>query len=172
MRHFTTEHTVYKFDELSDDAKAVALESARDAENEMGFDFLSESMKYELTEHLLPKYKMTCDDAKTFYSLGYSQGDGAMFEGTIYWKSWRVEVKQSGHYYHYNSKTFWNDGSITTGKPMPSATAVKFNEEYVSLCQELEKYGYAEIEYQLSDEALTENIEANEYEFYADGKQA
>lgn len=170
MRHFTTEHTVYSFDELTDDAKQKAIESQHEFEYEMLDGWLPDEMQYKLNE-LLPLYGMTCDDAKAFYSLGYSQGDGAMFEGTIFWKAWRVEVKQSGHYYHYNSKTFWNTESVKTGKDMPNKTAVEFNDLYVELCKELAKAGYSAIEGATTDESLADNIRMNEYEFYADGRQ-
>lgn len=169
MRTFTTTHTVYTYDELSDQAKEKARQWWIDG---LEYDDLSDAMSEHLTEVLLPKYKMQCDDAKVYYSLSYSQGDGAMFEGTVYWKSWRVDVRQSGHYYHYNSKTFWNTESVKTGKDMPDETAKLFNEQYVALCQELEKYGYDYIEYEQETEVIEDNIRANEYEFYEDGKIA
>jgi hypothetical protein len=151
MRTFTTEHTVYNFNELSKEAQAVAIEKQREFENEVMNDWLSDDLAYKL-EELLKQHKMKCDDPKIYYSLNYCQGDGAMFEGTIYWKSWKVEARQSGHYYHYNSKTFWNTESVKTGRDMPDETAKIFNDEYVAICQELEKYGYDCIETALSSQ--------------------
>jgi hypothetical protein len=173
MRTFTTTHTVYAFDELSKEAKQKAIDEHREFEWEVGMEWLTDDMQNYLTEVLLPKYKMKCDDAKVFYRLSYSQGDGAMFTGNVQWKSWQCEVKQNGHYYHYNSKQFWNFQSIKTGRePKSNQTENDFNDAYVSLCQELERYGYDQIEYATSDETIIENIKANEYEFYSDGSMA
>ncbi len=36
----------------------------------------------------------------------------AAFEGTIYWKAWQADIKQSGHYYHYNSKNIEVDTRV------------------------------------------------------------
>lgn len=171
MRTFTTTHTVYTFDELSDEAKQKAIEKQRDFENEYGLKhWLPDEMDYQLSE-LLRRYKMKCDDAKVYYSLTHSQGDGAMFEGTVYWGAWRIEVRQSGHYYHYNSKQFWNFESVKTGREPSDKTLSKFNEAYVALCRELERAGYHAIDYALSDEVLIENIKANGHEFYEDGRR-
>jgi hypothetical protein len=173
MRTFTTTHTVYDFDELSDQAKQTAIEKHREFINEIGFDDLSGAMTEYLQDTLLPKYGMKCDDATVYYSLNYCQGDGAMFTGNVEWKSWQCEVRQNGHYYHYNSKQFWNFQSIKTGRePRNDQVENDFNDAYVSLCRELEKYGYDYIEYETSDDTIIDNIKANEYEFYEDGKLA
>ena len=42
---------------------------------------------------------------------------------------------------------------------------------YMELCAKLEKQGYNEIEHKSSDEYITEEIEANEYEFTEDGNR-
>ena len=41
---------------------------------------------------------------------------------------------------------------------------------YVTLCKQLEKAGYEEIEYQQSDEAIRETLIENQYEFLSNGK--
>lgn len=173
MRKFTTEHTVYSFDELSSEAKEKALQQQREYVNESINDYLPDTLADYLPE-LLKKHGMKCDDPKIWYSLNYSQGDGAMFEGIVYWKSWQIDVRQHGMYYHYNAKQFWNIESVKTGREPRDydKTERAFNDEYVAVCQELEKYGYDEIENQLADENLIEDINANGYEFYADGRIA
>lgn len=171
MRTFTTEHTVYKFNELSDEAKEKALEKQREFEGE-DMPFLTEDMQDHLTEVLLPEHKIKYEKSnlRIYYSLSYSQGDGAMFEGTFKWRGYDVAVEQSGHYSHYNSKSI----NIETrhGNDASKKVYEEFNEIYVEICQKLEKYGYDEIEYRLKDETLIETIEANEYEFYEDGRIA
>lgn len=167
MRTFTTTHTVYNFDELSDEAKEKALNYFR--ENNW-YDFLGDDLQYKL-EELLKDNNIHFDELpKVYYSLGYSQGDGVMFEGTVKWKYYTVEIRQSGHYYHYNSKQFWNFENSRTGREVSDKVYKQFDELYVRICKELEKYGYDIIEYEQSEEYLKEMIEGNEYEFTEDGK--
>jgi hypothetical protein len=170
MRTYTTTHTVYTFDELNDAAKEKALEQMRTSEWEIGLEsWLSDFMNESLAE-LLTKYKMKCDDAKVYYSLGYSQGDGAMFEGTVIWRHYEATIRHQGMYYHYNSK----DIELLTkaGNGVSLQLQEQFNNIYVELCQELEKAGYAAIEAAMTDEALADTIRANEYEYYKDGRMA
>lgn len=47
----------------------------------------------------------------------------------------------------------------------------KLENLYLEICGELEKQGYNEIDYQLSDECLKEENIANDYEFTEDGKR-
>lgn len=112
MRTFTTEHTVYEFDELSDDAKQKAIDQYREGQD---FPWLSDDMSNHL-EELLAKHGITYDmTPNVYYSLSYSQGDGAMFEGKLYWKAWQVEVKQMGMYYHEIREMdyeFYEDGRM------------------------------------------------------------
>ena len=166
MRTFTTEHTVYTFDELSQEAQEKVLEHFRLNED---FLFLEDNLQCQLDE-LLADNKITYDtQPRLNYSLSYCQGDGAMFEGTVYWKQYTVEIKQSGHYSHYNSKQLdiWLTNSDY--EDVPEEVYNEFNNVYVTICKQLEKSGYAEIEDTLSDENLIDNIKANEYEFTAEG---
>lgn len=168
MRKYITEHTVYNFNELSQEAKEKAIEQFRDNEN---FYFLSDDMQYHL-EGLLKDNKITYGELpKVFYSLSWSQGDGAMFEGRIYWKSYTADIKQSGHYYHYNSKNI-ELYSTKTDKEASDKVYDQFNDLYVDICKKLERYGYDCIDYALSEEAIIETIEANEYEFTKEGALA
>lgn len=165
MRTFTTTTTVYKFDELSDEAKEKALQEH--TENNY-MPFLSADMNERLHE-LLGENKLKYDEQpEVLYSLSYSQGDGAMFEGTVYYKAWRVDISHSGHYYHENSKDL-DITSVKTGNDAPDKVYSEFNELYVSICKELEQYGYDQIEWQNSEEYFAEMCEANEYEFTKDG---
>lgn len=171
MRQVTTTYTVYKFDDLDKEAQERALDWFREHEE---YPFLYEDMQYKL-EELLKQHKVRYDDAPTvYYSLSWCQGDGAMFEGRVYWRQYTIDIKQSGNYYHYNSKNF--DINLTNGNNISMETYERvereFNELYVDICGELERYGYAQIDYILSEEAIKETIDANEYEFYKDGRLA
>lgn len=166
MRKFTTTHTVYTFDELSKEAKQKAIEQYREGED---FPWLHDDMTMKL-EDLLKQHGITYDHTpNVYYSLSYAQGDGAMFEGTVYWKAWRIEVRQNGHYYHHNSKTFWNAESVKTGKKITDKALKRFNDVYVEICKELERFGYSVMEDAISDENISTYLGEMDCEFYADG---
>lgn len=168
MRVQTDTYNVYKFDELSKEAQERVLDTFREQED---FPFLEDDMEYKL-EELLKQYKLKYDELpKMYYSLSYCQGDGAMFYGTVYYKQYTVNITHQGHYYHYNSKSF--DIDLTNGNNISMATheriSEEFNELYIDLCRELEKYGYAIMDATLSDESIIDMVNANEYEFTEDG---
>lgn len=96
-----------------------------------------------------------------------------------------ARVNQSGRYTHWNSMSveiFEDDsgGSGSIGPKdwhpgAPTKELIAEFEEYLTqdvkdISRELEKIGYAEIEYKESEEYLADTFEANEYEFTADGK--
>lgn len=162
------ETIVYTYDELSDKAK----EKARDCYIQ-GNDhpFLSDAMDEYATD-LLIENKIKADNFKVFYSLSYSQGDGAMVELDATWKAWRVTVQQRGHYYHERS-TEITLTSLKTGECAPDKTIKDFEENvYIPICKKLEKYGYDYIEYEDSEESIKEmmvSTESDQYTFTVDG---
>lgn len=111
---------------------------------------------------------------RVMYSLGYCQGDGAMFEGDFIFthkgKKYVITVKHSGHYYHSNSKDFYTHDE--EGEEVDEWEEVEhsFNVEYKEVCKELEIYGYDFMEYEDSEENFIEMCEANEYTFTLDGR--
>jgi hypothetical protein len=166
MRVQTDTYNVYKFDELTKEVQDEVLQ--REREN-IDYPFLGEDLQTEL-EQQLKDNKIKYDEApKVLYILGYCQGDGAMFEGTIYWKSYTANVKQSGHYYHFNSKSI-ELYSTKTDKEASDKVYQQFNDMYVDICKELEKTGYEYIEYATSNKAIIEMIDANEWEFTGSGE--
>lgn len=165
MRVQVDTYNVYKFDELSKEAQEKALEYFREHEDFWG---LGDELEEILTV-LLKENKITYDVLpKIYYSLSWCQGDGAMFEGTVYWKSYTAVIKQSGRYYHYNSKSI-ELFSTKTDKEASDKVYHEFNDLYVDICQALEKAGYDSIDYTLSEENMKEMIEANDYEFTENG---
>ena len=170
MRSFTTEHIVYSFDELSAEVQSKVIEEFQQREFEYGFEWLTVDMQYKL-EELLKQNGIKKSEVKVFYSLSYCQGDGAMFEGWIQYKSWGINIKHSGRYYHHNSKTFTIE-SVNTGSEAPQKIYEEFNNLYVDICKELERYGYNAIEAATTEEAIKELISSNEYEFYTNGTLA
>lgn len=163
------ETKVYTYDELSPKAQEKAREWYSDGNN---MPFLSEYMCDYLAE-LLKENSLKCDDAKIMYSLSCSQGDGAMFEGRVYFthdsKEYHAIVKHSGHYYHYNSKDI--EIYDVEGDDVENAAHVFFNDVYVDICKKLAKAGYSYIDSENDAENIAENILANEYTFTEDGKR-
>lgn len=172
MKTITKEYQIYTFDELSQEAKDKAL---NDYFAEESFDFLSEDMEYKLTE-LLAENQIKISDGdklKIQYSLSNCQGDGAMFEGRYEWNGYEVSIKQSGHYYHFNSKQIemWQEKHDTCETVDASEEVYKqFDNLYVSICKELARYGYDVIETYQSEESFKDICEENGYTFLSTGE--
>lgn len=164
---------LYEYSELSKEAKKKAL----NYHNE--YDFEEYGLAVHLDNYLsdlLEKYDIKPLNetyAKIYYSLSWSQGDGVMFEGVFdfptetekvgrQWKRYEVTVKQSGHYYHSNSKTI-------EVEPENETVEKEFDEVYQKICKELEKVGYEYIEDMQSEEYFIELCNANEWTFREDG---
>lgn len=160
----TRTYNVYAYDELPKEAKEKAIQRWIEHDD---LPWLEESLNEYLAE-LLHKNKIKADEAAVQYSLSYCQGDGAMFTLKGMWKKYHITVKQSGHYYHYNSKDIFitdeNDNDA------PEAIYNTFNDLYVSIAKELAKAGYKYIEDSQSEESVAETFRANEYMFTLDGK--
>lgn len=162
--------TVYTFDELTTEAKNRAIEDYR---QDQDFPWLSDDMSNKLVE-LLAENKITYDfQPNLYFSLSYSQGDGAMFEGTMRFKAWTISVKHYGNYYHENSKTIESITSTKTGEE-PSDKVWKrvfdeFEPLYVSICKQVAEYGYSIIEAETSDENISQWLLEMDVEFNADG---
>lgn len=160
----TKTYNIYTFDELNEKAKEKARDWWKQGND---YPFLTEAM----TEHaldLLAENKIEANNVKVFYSLTYCQGDGAMIEMTGKWGKFYFQVKQSGHYYHYNSKVI-NLTVDETGEDADEEDYDEFNELYIDICQKLARYGYDYIEDEDKDERVDETILMNEYTFLADG---
>lgn len=165
--------TLYEYSELSPEAKAKALAHYRE------HDFDSYGLQVHLDNELdglLKKHgiKPTHDlkgyeskHAQIQYSLTNSQGDGVMFEGVFKWKDYAITIKQSGHYYHSNSKIVEITDDID-GEATEQAEK-EFEIVYQKICKELEKLGYSYIEDMESEDAFIEHCNANEYTFREDG---
>jgi hypothetical protein len=156
----------YTIDELSKEAKEKALDWFREMNDDL--PYLEEGMEEKLGE-LLEKNQIS-GMGQVLYSLSNCQGDGAMFEGDFEWNHYNVNIKQSGHYYHSNSKvitiTDEEGNEVTENEPNEA-----FESIYQSICKELEKYGYQIIEDENSEESVMESIRANDYLFTKDGNR-
>lgn len=120
---------VYKYSELSDEAKQVVLDEQRQWLYEEG-TILSECAEFDMERVIVDALQGTDyqgigghkdlfgkDGALTLHwDLGHSQGSGACFTGTLTRENapaldWpmpigEVIIRNSGHYCHYNSPSF------------------------------------------------------------------
>jgi hypothetical protein len=184
---------VYNFNELSQEAKQTAINNFRD-NYEINLDFFNDEAKEIISER---GFK---GNIKLQYSLSNSQGDGLSF-GCDYFDSQKlheifVEVLGSGKdktietiinecsfslignngrycYAHENDLDFCFTYNIYAPniEEVVGKVKEKLTEIYLDLCKELENIGYNEIEYQYSDEYISEILEINEYEFLENGKR-
>lgn len=154
---------LYEYSELSKEAQEYAHSQWNEHDD---MPFLSECMD-EKAGDLITEAGMTIEDMKVFYSLSWSQGDGAMIEGLFTWEGNEYRVKHSGHYYHERSTTIDcvsdEDGNSTGDEKA-------FEEAYVPVCKALARFGYDCIEAEQSEQAFIDACEANEYTFEANGR--
>lgn len=166
--------TLYDYSELSKEAK----EKARAKWNETNDDPFMQSHMINLLKEKLEErgIKYDTDSMDVRYSLSYSQGDGFMFEGTLYPNGKRVTIKHAdAHYYHSRTASFNYDTEEAQGnlgdfsETMTEKEQDAFEEEYRAICTEMEQAGYDEIEYQQSEEVFEEQCDGNEWTFREDG---
>lgn len=194
MRIIETE--AYTFNELSTEAQAIAINKYREY-NQQNVDYLHffvDDCKEQIEE-------AGFTDITVQYSLNYCQGDGLSFSADSYSKLGdlinkhlgegkedsaciienNLEFTLSGNKgnYCYSKKDqldlYLDYYSSLNDIPNTEELVVKVREElediYIDLCGKLKKQGYEDIEYQDSEEAIKETINANEYEFTKEGIQ-
>lgn len=183
----------YNFNELSDSSKEVAIDSFRYI-IDTHLDFFNEDCIGIIEQNGF------YGNIKLYYSLGYCQGDGLSFscefiKTEILQKLFKEVLGEgkdktiqliidncyfnllsnTGGYYYYARRSdleFRFDDNINALniEEVVGKVEDKLRELYLSLCKELEKQGYDEIEYQFSDEYISDLLEANDYEFLEDGQ--
>ena len=190
---------VFKFEELSDAAKAVAIENQRKRE------YGNSNFVDEFTPRCVEKAEESGFEEPSFqYSLSNSQGDGLSFKAKRYGKlvdvfkevlgagkektaqlladnMTQVFSGNDGHYayakknqvdmYLENYTSSINVKNTNRIDEVVAKVLAKVEDIYMDLCNELEKEGYADLDYRFSDEYQKETIEANEYEFTEDGER-
>lgn len=182
---------LYKFEELTAEAQETAISNylSSNYENIELFEFAENCAEYAAEKGF--------KNAKVRYSLSYSQGDGLSFDADIdverFIREVWPEVKQSivdvvlancyasceannGHYAYASKEdvSFYID--VNSYREYSNLTdfvsSVKYyiQECYMQACGTLEANGYAEIEYQNSEEYAKEALQNEYYEFHKDGK--
>lgn len=190
MRTRVRTDTVYEFSELSEASQQKALEQIAQGNHELfDSDQLLDTFKETLTEWGFPTETVE-------FSLSYSQGDGVAFYGNIALEKYLRKTKQltkfrerlrripfdnveatigrnsfGHHYSHYN--TMQLDLVLYDATEWQESQAEDWTdiilEDIRTVSRQLEKLGYAELEHVASRDYIIEQIEANEWEFTADG---
>ena len=178
---------VYRFTELSEEVQNKLIEKCR--EDGIYNDFQTQDISEDFRNRL---EELGYGETKVGWSLSYSQGDGMAWDGSVSGSDLKtlrdrlfskghtvrrvlnsrvldnlsMTVKQSGHYYHWNSMNVEIDNAdYRYETPAQEAAIVQFREAIAEDVKDtsrmLEKEGYAAIEYNESDEVIRENIIAN-----------
>jgi len=185
---------VYTFNELNKEEQETAIEKFRNDNYEhISLDMFEEDCLNTIKEK---GFK----DADLLYSLSYSQGDGLSFNSSGLENSVLVSffaeimgenkekqiqvlidnldfaIKVTGRYAFSSASDIgfdledYNHYNTDNCNEVVSKVRERIENYYLDLCKELEKIGYAEIEYFNSDEYIKETLIANEYEFLSTGK--
>lgn len=191
----TIEIQLFKFEELSEEAKQKAIERYQKSAYEDSdlLHFFSDDCEEAAKE-------AGFFDTEFIYSLNSCQGDGLSFSAgsvdidrfikealpsikvsvlnAVKNSIYKINVSYNNGHYCYASRS---DVSIETdfpctGRKYPNlqnlidTIEAHIQDAYLSLCKELEKQGYGEIEYQTSEDCAREHLIRNEYDFTIDGK--
>lgn len=172
----TIEVNIYNFDELQEEVQKKLIEKEIRQQNDLYCeDFLYEDMIEEarrlLEEHFEnhKKYKLDKSyDVKTWYSLSYCQGDGAMMEFNLIDKATGevIKIRHEGHYYHelcFDIDTYLENFYGTKAEE-------ELHEEIYELNKQLAKIGWDLVDYEITEEEAKEIL--NEHEYYANGEIA
>jgi hypothetical protein len=187
----TIDIKLYKIDELTEEARARAIHKYK---MDIDYPFLKEDMTEHAHHLLLGDIKESADSHfQVYYSLSWSQGDGACVVGEYYFHEYLTKIGKTGHplflyckeqnaklvikhrgnYYHEMSMVFETMLSDDTDENLAKLETLETEmiEFTRSQCKGLSYYGYRHIEFEDSNDAILENIRANDYEYWEDGHQ-
>ncbi len=193
MRNVTQTVKIYKFDELSEEAKGRAINYHLEI---MGYD---QELWLEMCKDELETIGFI--DPELSYSLLRSQGDGAAFKADFdheklidYVCKDNQKLKKqllrllkvtdfdfdfiqtNYHYthentYHIEGSIYWvAEGNYPLISTLLGLYVDLLNDLKIELCEKFKKSGYEEIKNQNSDEYMSDLCEANGYEFLENGK--
>lgn len=184
----TRTYNVYKFNELSKEAKQHAIDKWYEHED---YPWLEEDLRQELEN--LDTLKLF-SDVKLQYSLSCCQGDGLSFAASIDIDAWLKEQGYSkeniealnehiykftsngntGHYSYSSERDIEWEGQ---GNSVPASTEEEIEtirkeiaQYYLAICNKLEKYGYSILDYRMDFAEFEEHCENNDYMFTETGK--
>jgi hypothetical protein len=188
----TIEIQLYKFDELSDESRQNAIEMQRNSKYNIYLDSFNDNAHEQIIDAgFRGKIKLQ-------YSLSYCQGDGLSFSCDYFDKlndlfieilgegkqktidclinncSFKMENTNNRYYFaSKNDLDFYLDNYYVKSQSNIDLVIEKVKEKledlYIDLCKSLEKQGYNEIDYQNSDEYISEMLISNDYDFTKNG---
>lgn len=196
----TIKYQIYRYDELSEQAKQVAIESTRDSIADMRIE--TESAEYRNTLKKIEQifrvniYDWHVDEYNTYFRFNFVGIDEDMEneprlllrylntnvlpcidnQKRYYSKTARVSRKSRilcNNGYEYCLTGCWCDDAIDNAlNNINQSVKNKFNaREFVeNLLEGFFKQWQNDYEYAISDECIAEDIEINDYEFYENGK--
>lgn len=189
---------VYAFNELSDEAKQVAIENYRNRfddwhfENECLADSFNEQIKAEGFETPNVQFRLSCSqgDGLSFSADGYSGlydlvlgvvGKHKPKTAQLITDNITLEIKGNTGRYCYASRNdiegYLENYTACANNPTPniddavSEALDTLVDRYMDLCNKLEDNGYSHYEYIMSDEYIAETFEINDYLFTKDGRE-
>lgn len=196
----TIKYQIYRYDELSEQAKQVAIESTRDSIADMRIE--TESAEYRNTLKKIEQifrvniYDWHVDEYNTYFRFNFVGIDEDMEneprlllrylntnvlpcidnQKRYYSKTARVSRKSRilcNNGYGYCLTGCWCDDAVDNAlNNINQSVKNKFNaREFVeNLLEGFFKQWQNDYEYAISDECIAEDIEINDYEFYENGK--
>lgn len=164
MREITQK--VYEFHELDKNIQEKLIEKEREYQKEAYFeDFLEEEMEEKAKELLYKYFKDKVIFSNVYYSLGYSQGDGAMVAFELKYYGKLIYVKHDNYCRYYHERSFCleypNYDYLTDNQEK------QLKEKIYNMNYELMKYGYELIEAEYSREDIEDIL--SEREYFIDG---
>lgn len=192
MRQVHITHTLYKFEELSEEAQKKAIETFQQWNYEnYDNDRIKELFEDELKELGYPAQEIE-------FGLGYCQSDGVAFYGVIENIEAVVrrlfpndadrrieEIQRTGTHFRISrhdryrgefimlvySNGYYEDGDENNGTfDFLNEISDRIQKDAKETAKKLQKMGYESIEYESSEEAAKERIECDDWEFSIDGK--
>jgi hypothetical protein len=184
------------------ESQDAAVADERERPERFDYDdaaILSEDFKIQLAERGFP-------DVEVFWSLGYCQGDGVAFYGSVYPEDLKEKdpeaarfikalekagdvlsiniTGENNHYHHWNSMTVEIEfESETDDDEQPARLKIArpvlrenleehLSEKVKEISRELEKSGYAEIEYRYDENAIRDELLERDHLYEKDGARA
>ena len=190
--------SVYKFNELAKDVPDKIIVRYRERLNGLLSDVLENIMNSKLNDYINYlgfelAYSLNCCQGDGVSFTGNVEGKEELFTlaGLVYdnkipknilrlinWDIiYKIDfVRSNYHYVHKYSVQINIIDNYSTNKDYChiSRAMTEFenaiNEWYLNICGDLERFGYNTIENLYSDDNIKNIIEANEYEFFIDGR--
>ena len=162
---------VYKFDELSNEAKEVAIEKLWD----INVDYDWYQYTYEDAANIGLKINGFDIDRGSYVNGEFSLAANEVAQNIINTHGEKCETYKTASSFMEEWQPVFNEYMDEKSEKYESSESEdelqELDDEFLkSLCEDYRIILRDEYEYQTSREAIIETIKANEYEFYANGK--